>query len=464
MQLMRRYRRTRRFGTGMALATTAAVAAGAIVAVSGTAQAANEVVNPGFEQGLDGWTINSGAMLTSVRGRSGRAARMTHPGPSTRTIALNDAKNTVSSTRSGGTFTARAWARTTAPGQSVSLRIMEYKGTVRQGEDAESTTLTGNGWQELTLIYRARTPGSSLDLNVVANRLPARVGVDVDDISLSSRGTQASRPPTATRKTTSTKTSNPAGWRLVWNDEFSGATVDTGKWKVENKSTYGDGNGELACLLNRPENVAVSSGSLHLRATREKTPVICGSSDKRFPQGRTYTSAHLSTRGLANWTYGRFEMRAKLPTAPGTSKGLWPAFWLRPTSGGIGELDVMEAVGTSNRTDGEVGKVHQTIWYDYTGTHPKQVKTSGVSPDPSTGYHVYAAEWSPGKITWFVDGVATFTRTTSTTSWLDSAFSAKPFYLRLNLAVGGSWPGTPDSATDFTTNTYDVDYVRVYKH
>ncbi len=237
--------------------------------------------------------------------------------------------------------------------------------------------------------------------------------------------------------------------------------MDASRWRIEDRSTYGDGNSELACLMNRPENLQVSGGVLRMIARREASPIRCGSSDSRFPGGRHYTSAHLSTKGRTDWTYGRFEVRAKLPTQAGTSKGLWPAFWLRPTAGGTGELDVLEAIG-SGAGGSESTKVHQTIWYDYTGTHRHEPATVTVpNSAPSADYHVYAAEWEPGAIRWYVDGELTYSRTTSTTPWLDSAFN-KPFYLRLNLAVGGSWPGSPDASTRLPAS-YDVDYVRVYQ-
>ncbi len=253
----------------------------------------------------------------------------------------------------------------------------------------------------------------------------------------------------------------PAGWRLVWADEFTGSAVDPEQWRIEHLSTYGDGNSELACLMNRPENLQVSGGVLRLIARRESTPVRCGSADARFPDGRRYTSAHLSTKGKADWTHGRFEVRAKLPTQQGTTKGLWPAFWLRPTAGGTGELDVLEAIG-SDGGGSEHTKVHQTIWYDYTGTHRHEPATVTVQNGlPSAAYHTYAAEWEPGAIRWYVDGQLTYTRTSATTGWLDSAFN-KPFYLRLNLAVGGGWPGSPTDATVLPAS-FDVDYVRVYQ-
>ncbi|RKS71329.1 glycosyl hydrolase family 16 [Motilibacter peucedani] len=256
-------------------------------------------------------------------------------------------------------------------------------------------------------------------------------------------------------------TSPGPGWHLSWSDEFDGSALDPGTWTVEDRSTFGDGGKELACLMNRPQNVTLESGVLVLRAQRERTPLRCGAHDSRFPGGRDYSSAFISTKGAKDWMYGRFEIRAKLPTAPGTSQGLWPAFWLRPVTGGTGELDVLEAIGGGAGSP-EPGQVHQTIWYDYDGTHPKESAAVTLPKgSPSDGFHVYAVEWEKGAMRWYVDGVKTFERTTQTTTWLDEAF-AQPMFLRLNLAVGGTWPGSPDASTRFPAD-FLVDYVRVYE-
>lgn len=254
----------------------------------------------------------------------------------------------------------------------------------------------------------------------------------------------------------------PTGpWRLVWSDEFNGSSLNPSNWVAENSSTYGDGGGAVSCQFDRPENLSVGDGVLKLTAQREASPVRCGANDSRFPAGRSYTSAHISTKGLHEWKYGRFELRAKLPTQAGTSKGMWPAFWLRPTAGGTGEIDVVEAVGSAAGTQ-ESNQVHETLWYDYVHTHPKQARAyTFPSGEPSDGMHTYATDWSPTRISWYVDGRLVFQCTSKTTSWLKSTFD-KPFYLRLNLAVGGDWPGDPTAATQFPSSLV-VDYVRVYQ-
>ena len=257
---------------------------------------------------------------------------------------------------------------------------------------------------------------------------------------------------------------SPPRWQLEWADEFDGSALSADRWAVEDHSTFGDGNNELACLLDRPENVRVAGGHLRLRAVREPVPVPCGTHDTRFPGGRSYTSAMISTRGRSDWRYGRFEVRARLPTQAATSQGLWPAFWLRPTGGGDGELDVVEAIGspaTSGPSTDESHRVHQTIWFDYQNTRPRQARSVTVPAGPAAGFHVYAVTWEPGSIRWYVDGARTYVRDRATTPWLDEAFG-RPFFLRLNLAVGGGWPGAPDASTAFPAD-FLVDWVRVYQ-
>ena len=427
---------------GSALVGTATGAAGA---------SANLVVNGGFESGTAGWSVPTGTSLASVPGRSGLGVRVANPSTAARTTALNDAVNTVSSTVPGRTYETFAWVRAHRADVSVTLRLMEYAGSTFKGQAQAPLRLTDRDWHRLTVRYTAVSAGASLDLNVVASQLPAGAGVEVDGARLFDLST----PTTPTDPT-------PPGWRTVWSDEFDGTTLDHSKWDVEDRSTYGDGNNELACLMDRPENVLVHDGVLSLRARREAPALKCGSNDPRFPGGRPYSSGHLTTKTTASFTYGRFELRARLPTQAGTSQGLWPAFWMRPVSGGIGELDVMEAVG-SGPTGTEFDRVHHTLWYDYVGTHsqqPTSVRLPGGAR-PSDGMHTYAAEWEPGEIRWYVDGVLTYTRTRATTPWLDEAFS-RPFYLRLNLAVGGGWPGSPTTQTALPAD-FDVDYVRVYQ-
>jgi len=505
-------RRTSRRALRRALAgSVAAAAVVGVTIVAGVSQAAtpNLVDNPGLENGLTGWFAAQPFMIERVRPghRGSYAVRLANTGGTTRTGALNDLVNTVEATKAGHTYQARAYVRSDVAGRTVAVRVMEYKGTTRRGEAAKDLALPDTGWHRVSLRYTAATDGASLDFNVLGRALPAGGSIVVDSLKLVDEGdggtavpapaatataspapsatatagptasaapaptptgtatTSASAAPSAPRSpapgpstTTPGGDPPPAGWTLAWADEFDDGALDPARWTAQHLSTFGDGNSELACLMNRPENVFERGGTLTIRARKETTPVTCGSSDARFPDGRSYTSGMLRT--TASWTYGRFEMRAKLPTSPGDSKGLWPAFWMRPAAGGTGELDILEAIGSSPGGN-TAQRIHQTIWYDYAGTHPKETFTALTAFDPSAGFHTYAVEWDPGQIRWYVDGRLTWSRTTSSTAWLEPAFS-KPFFIRLNLAVGGSWPGSPDSATSFPAD-YAIDYVRVYQ-
>ncbi len=252
-------------------------------------------------------------------------------------------------------------------------------------------------------------------------------------------------PPSTTTPTTAaptTTTTAPAtGWSLVWGDEFDSAAVDTGKWNVRNGWAASN---EESYVTNRPENVFVSNGALTIRARREEIG------------GRHFSSGYLdSGSGKGSWTYGRMEMRAKLPMAQGV--GLWPAFWMRPNDGGNGEIDIMEAWSKDGPT-----KTAQTLHRDYTGGTPHQGHQD-VMPggQVSTDWHVYAMEWEADEMRFYVDDRLVYTRNVTTTSWYREVFS-RAYHFRINLQVGGSWGGTPPATTTFPAD-FVIDYVRVYQ-
>ncbi|MFZ0159587.1 MAG: family 16 glycosylhydrolase [Kineosporiaceae bacterium] len=438
--MVRRTAPIRRAAALVALALAAPLGAVTVAVTTASPAAAaplHTLVNPTFE-GTTGWSESTGpGTLASAPGRRGTGVRLTHSSTSRAPVILNDTRNTVSRTVVGASYTATAWVRATVP-TPVGIRLQEWA-SAKKGEAASTATL-GTSWTLIGVNYVATTSGASLDLNVFAPSLPAGAALDVDDVTFRSRA--------------------PA-----WVDDFSGTALDPGAWTALNTSTFGDGNLELACLTSRSSNLAVDGGALALTARREASPLACGSADTRFPGGRDYSSAFIQTKGKKAFTYGRFAMRAKLPTAQGVSKGLWPGFWMRPVDGGVGELDITEAIGsggTGTPSTVEATRVHQSIHYDYVPTHPMQkaVATFPTGSTPSNGLHTYAVEWDPGQIQWFVDGRLTQTRTTSTTPWLATAFS-RPMYLRLNLAVGGRWPGSPDDATAFPAS-YLIDAVSVH--
>ncbi len=244
----------------------------------------------------------------------------------------------------------------------------------------------------------------------------------------------------------------PPGWRLVWSDEFEGAAgtaVDATKWKFDLGNNNGWGNGELEDYTNRTQNAALDgNGDLIITARMESLG------------GQSYTSARLLTQGKASWTYGRFEARIQLSGGQGT----WPAFWMLGDNIGTagwpacGEVDVMENIGR------EPTIVHGTMHGPgYSGGNG--IGGPAMLPG-NAGYagafHVFAVEWEMNVIRWSVDGVQYFQTTPASlptgTTWVYD----HPFFIILNLAVGGSWPGSPDSTTIFP-RTMVVDYVRVYQ-
>ena len=246
-------------------------------------------------------------------------------------------------------------------------------------------------------------------------------------------------------------------WVVVWSDDFEGANLDPSKWKPE-ESCWGGGNEERQCYTARSENVYVADGMLVLKAQAERfTGPNRPEGMRGAPAGkrtRNYTSGKVRTRGLADWTYGRFSARIRLPSGQGT----WPAFWMMPSEafyGGwplSGEIDIMEAtnLGTAcDECDGGVerrtsGALHfggrspnNTYWFQ---------KTAGdEDSSPADEFRVYSLEWAEGVMQWFVDGEIFlrleaddwFTASEKAGQEADAPFD-RPFYLMLNLAVGGN--------------------------
>jgi beta-glucanase (GH16 family) len=240
-----------------------------------------------------------------------------------------------------------------------------------------------------------------------------------------------------------------ADWNIIWSDEFNGNSVDSTHWTFETGNGSGGwGNNELEYYTSRPQNVFVSGGTLHIVARKESL------------NGFSYTSARMKSAGLFSRKYGRFEFRAKLPQG----QGYWPACWLMPQDsvyGGwaaSGEIDVMENRGSNPST--VLGTLH------YGGPWPNNVHSGAdyVLPNGGsvTNFHTYMLEWSTYTMKWFVDGLLYQTQN----NWYSSngtypAPFDQPFYLIMNLAVGGNFDGNPGTNTVFP-GEMQVDYVRVY--
>jgi beta-glucanase (GH16 family) len=235
----------------------------------------------------------------------------------------------------------------------------------------------------------------------------------------------------------------PPGWPLVWHDEFDGPGLDTAKWTRE---TGGDGwgNAELEFYTDRGDNARIEAGQLVIEARRQQAG------------GRDYTSARLKTRGAPGgaWQYGRIEARIQIPRG----QGLWPAFWMLGDKcvrwPDCGEIDIMENIGR------EPNQVHGTVHGPgYSGA--QGVTTAHASKGAfADEFHVYAIEWEADAIRWYVDD--TLYKTVTPKDLPGRWVYDHPFFIILNVAVGGNWPGNPDSTT-VLPQAMRVDYVRVYQ-
>ena len=240
---------------------------------------------------------------------------------------------------------------------------------------------------------------------------------------------------------------------LVWSDEFEDTQLDPEAWHFESGdgSQYGIpgwGNNELQWY--EPDSAELANGLLLITARDE------------LQGGLNYTSARINTRDRFAFRYGRIEARIRLPGG----QGLWPAFWLLPQDdvyGGwaaSGEIDVMEAVNLGAAGGNTVfGTIH------YGGEWPNNVFTGNeyiVPTDTTAEFHTYALEWDEAELRWYVDDVLyAMQNSWSTTAAPFPAPFDQPFYILLNVAVGGNFPGPPNAGTAFPV-TMEVDYVRVY--
>jgi beta-glucanase (GH16 family) len=231
---------------------------------------------------------------------------------------------------------------------------------------------------------------------------------------------------------------------LVWQDAFDGESIDAENWKFDIGGS-GWGNNEWQFYTDRPENVRLENEMLVIEAREEKFVT------------RNYTSGRIKTQDLRAFTYGRVEARMKLPY--GT--GIWPAFWMLGDDIATtpwprcGEIDIMEHIG--RQPTHVYGTVHGPGYSGSGGVGHYKTFPSGSLSDE---FHVFAIEWEPDEIRWYVDDEQFFQLTPKSVpgDWVYD----HPFFIIINLAVGGNWPGYPDETTVFPQYLM-VDYVRVYQ-
>lgn len=243
---------------------------------------------------------------------------------------------------------------------------------------------------------------------------------------------------------------NPgSGWTLAWSDEFNGTSINSDNWTFDiGTGSGGWGNNELEYYTSRAENAFISNGNLVIKAIQE------------IYNGSQYTSARLKTYGKQSWQYGKIVARMKLPYG----KGLWPAFWIMGDSfytvnwPACGEIDIMELVGGGTTGDRTVtGAAH---WDN--GGHQYQSSSYTATQAYSQAYHYFELEWSKNFLRVSVDANPYFTLDITPSAHPELSEFQAPFFILLNVAVGGNWPGIPDVNTVFP-QTMTVDWVRVYQ-
>lgn len=240
------------------------------------------------------------------------------------------------------------------------------------------------------------------------------------------------------------------GYELVWSDEFDYKGLpDSTKWGFATQGNEsGWGNNELQWYTEaRKENARVENDVLKITALRKDE------GDKQFTSARLFSKA--------DWKYGKFEIRAKLPEGQGT----WPAIWMMPGGWsfndggwpGVGEIDIMEHVGY------DFGKVHGTVHTEaYNHSIGTQVGKAIAVENVSTEFHVYAIDWTEDEIIWYIDGEEFFRFENENKTYKEWPFD-KRFHLIMNIAIGGNWGGTQGIDPNLKEATMEVDYVRVYQ-
>jgi beta-glucanase (GH16 family) len=243
---------------------------------------------------------------------------------------------------------------------------------------------------------------------------------------------------------------------LTWSDEFTGSAgtaPNSAKWAYE-VGGGGWGNSELEYYTTSTSNAALDGNGNLVITARQGNPAGYSC----WYGSCQYTSARLKTQGKFTQAYGRFEARIKIPRG----QGLWPAFWMLgdnigtvgwPTSG---EIDVMENVGFEPST--VHGTIHGPGYSGCCGLGGAYTLPGGAAF--ADAFHTFTVDWEPGAVTWYVDGIQYSRHTSAETNGNPWVFD-HPFFMLLNVAVGGTWPGSPNASTVFP-QTMTVDYVRVY--
>lgn len=233
----------------------------------------------------------------------------------------------------------------------------------------------------------------------------------------------------------------------TWADEFDyNGAPDSKKWDYDLGGS-GWGNNELQLYTNSTNNANVANGILSITARKENM------------EGKSYTSARMVTRNKMDFTFGRVEIKAKLPDGRGT----WPALWMLPTDRAYGdwpksgEIDIMEHVGYDQNVVHFT--THSEAYYFKINTQKSAQKTI---PTASTEFHLYRVDWTPYAVRGYFDGEKVFEFVNENKTYKEWPFD-KRFHILMNVAVGGDWGGAKGVDDSIFPKKMDVDYVRYYK-
>lgn len=336
-----------------------------------------------------------------------------------------------------------------ATDQTVTVDYATVDGTA--GAGADYVAKTG------TLTFKPQTTEGVIEITVIGDTLKEADETFSVVLSKSTNATISTGTGVATIRNDDTYVFIPSdgyatpetytGYDKVWQDEFSGTALDLTSWGFDIGGS-GWGNNELQYYTNnRPENIYLDNGKLIIQAKKEAF------------MGSAFTSSRILTKGKKEFTFGRIDIRAKLPVA----KGIWPALWMlgkkidQTSWPACGEIDIMELVGQTPN------KVYGTLhWGTSTATHQSfgtnYALPSGTYADK---FHVFTLIWEADKMEILMDDISYYKFDKSKVGSAPYPFN-ESFFLIFNVAVGGDWPGSPDATTSFPQQMV-VDYVRVFK-
>lgn len=352
------------------------------------------------------------------------------------------------------------WLYGTNSGDELSLEILNGLNAEDPSTQAVATygmTDDFSDWQYFTVPF-ALFEQSDAELNaaeVVGYGISGTTGmVYLDDVRLfnvenTTQIITSEAPPEGAFVLDDSISWDSREWELLWADEFDGdanTPIDGASWTCE-VGDHGWGNNELQLYTTELENVAMDgAGNLAIHALQDGNEV-----------GTGYTSARCITQDKVEFTYGRVEARIRIPYG----QGIWPAFWMLgadfPEVGwpNSGEIDILENIGVEPQI--VHGTVHGPGYSGASGIG----NSFSLDEDFSDDYHIYAIDWDPNVIRWYVDGELFGTVSIGNIGNSEWVYD-HDFFLITNIAVGGNWPGYPDETTEFPQNML-IDYIRVYQ-